>query len=398
MLVNICFEVAMYYLLVIDRIETGGAERILLDYRAYLEAAGHRVGVFALYAVDNERCMEGVAYGRVGDNSGNPLKKMAQQRTIKRRLQQFIDEQRPDRIFSFLERSNLLVASIRSRAQKVVSVHNVLSIQYDKIPNGLIRRAAQQMIRRAYNRNDIKVVAVSGQVRDDLVHRFGVDPQQITVINNRVDAPQVQRLAQEEPTEFVFDPQHTYLIHVGRFTLQKAQWKLVKAMRWLADHRAELKIKLLLVGQGEDRTHIEQLALRLGVADRVAILPFTPNPYRLIARADWVVMPSLYEGFPITVAEAVALGKPFLGSRKAIPCELFTDAELYRSITYDNDSIKADFSDTIGRDDETLARLITHWTVTAQSGRQIVEGYARWAAHNDKNRQFDDYCVLYDHP
>jgi glycosyltransferase involved in cell wall biosynthesis len=75
------------------------------------------------------------------------------------------------------------------------------------------------------------------------------------------------------------------------------------------------QVALLVVGEGPLRSHLEALAQRLGIADRVRFAGFRDDVPALMAAADMVVLPSQNEGFGYVLAEAMALAKPVVASR-----------------------------------------------------------------------------------
>lgn len=73
--------------------------------------------------------------------------------------------------------------------------------------------------------------------------------------------------------------------------------------------------RLHIVGAGPMLSELQSLARSLGVQDRVSFLGFRDNVYDYIAHADALLMPSLHEGLPYTILEAMALRTPILASR-----------------------------------------------------------------------------------
>lgn len=125
----------MKYILIIDHIATGGAERILIDYYHHLVNNGHSMQVFVLSGHSGQSAWtEGlnIVYGS-GTDRDNLLRKTVQQIGLYFKLQKLVTDEKPDVIFSFLEKSNLLASLIKSNAIKVMTVHNVLSIQYNPL-------------------------------------------------------------------------------------------------------------------------------------------------------------------------------------------------------------------------------------------------------------------------
>jgi glycosyltransferase involved in cell wall biosynthesis len=378
----------MKFILVIDKIESGGAEKILLDFRKYLVLRGHVVRIFVLYSNNNEY-VKGCRR-----NSSNPLIKLLQQIIIYVKLLRFVRAVNPDYIYSFLDRSNVLTALLPKKYNRCLSVHNVLSIQYAKLGR-LSRQLTSYIIKRTYNRNNNLVLAVSDIVASDLCVNFSIDKKRLCVITNCCDKQTVEMLGTEEVTEYTFDRNYKYIINIGRLTTQKAQWKLFKAIRYIYTHNINANIKLVVLGEGELKDELNRLSQTLGIEQFVDILPFNKNPYKFIVNSDLLVLPSIFEGFPIVISEAAALNCPFIGSDKAIPSEIFSKREVWRDCTYSNIYMTPDFSDTIYDDDIALAKLIMKFVKSDVAQQHIISGYSIWNMQNDKDRQFDQYLQLF---
>ena len=381
----------MKYLLVIDHIGTGGAERILVDYQRHLISKGHQVKVFCLSGKKGRSKLDNdldVVYGASNDVD-NLIGKSWQQAMLLFKLRNTASQFHTDVIFSFLEKSNLLVSLIPSVKTKVLTVHNVLSIQYTKIKSGIVRKVLYSMIRWMYNRCP-HVIAVSKQVKDDLVDSFGVKKSNVHIINNYVDRGDIQEKALEKVDNYVFEPDVKYVMNVGRFSDQKAQWKLLKAFSLYLNQSAG-NVRLVLMGQGEHTEELKQLAEDLKIADKVDFLPFNINPYKYMTHARLFVLSSIFEGFPIVLAETSSLRIPFVGTRKAIPEEMFDDKETWNQCIFDSTTLKADFSTEIHEDEKCLAKLIKKGVEDSVFRKMILTHTQLWENNNDKSKQFELY-------
>ncbi|OUO46568.1 hypothetical protein B5F79_06500 [Olsenella sp. An285] len=96
--------------------------------------------------------------------------------------------------------------------------------------------------------------------------------------------------------------------HVGRFTAQKNHGFLLDIFAEL--HREQPDSILVLAGIGELQQAARQKAEELGLAEAVRFLDFRSDVACLLQGMDVFVMPSLYEGFPVTAVEAQATGLP----------------------------------------------------------------------------------------
>lgn len=382
----------MKYLLVIDHIATGGAERILIDYYHYLAARNNSIMVFVLSGHSCQSAWtEGldVVYGSNADED-NLLRKTEQQIRLYCKLQKLVREYKPDVIFSFLEKSNLLTGLVKSNAIKVMTVHNVLSIQYTKVKSSAVRKVLYAIIRRMYNRCQ-NVVAVSKQVKDDLVSSFGVKAQNIKVVNNYVDKKDIEEKARQQVDDFIFRNDRKYIMNVGRFSDQKAQWKLIKAFSLYLSVSKGDDVELILMGNGDYRDNLSSLADELGIKDKVHILPFKTNPYKYMAKANLFVLSSIFEGFPIVLAEVSSLRIPFVGTDKAVPEEMFDDEEFWEKCVFRSSNLEKDFSVKIHKDEQDLALLLQNGIGDPTFRQEILDHTKAWEHCNNKSIQFDEY-------
>ena len=381
----------MTYILIIDHIATGGAERILIDYYHYLEGKGHKPYVFVLSGHKGQsRWTDGVnvVYGADSDED-NLIRKSIQQIKLFFKLKRLVKKVSPDVMFSFLEKSNLLTSLIKTKAVKVMTVHNVLSIQYTKVRSDKVRTILYGMIRRMYN-GCPNVVVVSKQVKDDLTTSFGVREQNVHVINNYVDRVGIRMKSEEAVDDYVFSDDVKYIMNVGRFSDQKAQWKLLKAFSLYVRNSKE-NVRLVLMGQGEYVDNLKGLAENLGIEDKTTFLPFSINPYKYMRHASLFVLSSIFEGFPIVLAEVSSLRIPFVGTRKAIPEEMFDNRDVWEDCIFDSTTLKADFTNEIHEDEERLAELLGKGIEACDFRQRILTHTSGWEANNDKLTQFEMY-------
>lgn len=382
----------MKYLLVIDQIKQGGAERILVDFNAYLKQLGHDVKVFAMSGKKEESPWTeslDVTYGcQSADESF--FDKILKFATIYRRFRSLVSSYQPDGIYSSLEKSNFLTSLTNVKVKKIMSVHNVLSIQYLKIKNSLIRTLWYNIIKRIYNRCD-KVVAVSCQVADDLIQNFEVKKEQIQIVNNYVDLEAITSRSNEKIDDFSFDKDLFYIFNIGRFSNQKAHWRLLKAFSYLSTQSTNKDVRLVVMGNGEYENQMHKLVDDLNLSNKVCFLPFNKNPYKYLKNADMFVLSSNYEGFPIVLAESTSLRIPFVGTRKSVPEEMFYDKEFYAKCVCDVEDVKENFTLEITKDDVALGKIMMNM-VNEDSMRENF--YNKVKVMVGKEIQFSSYLSL----
>ena len=150
------------------------------------------------------------------------------------------------------------------------------------------------------------IVAVSRGVADDLVHNVGVPPDRMHVINNPIVTPELHRQASEPNDHPWFAPgQPPVILGVGRLTGLKDFPTLIHAF---VKVRQQHPVKLVILGEGEDRPALERLRDDLGLHQEVDLPGFVANPYGFMARAAALVVSSRWEGSPSVLVEAMACG------------------------------------------------------------------------------------------
>jgi len=160
------------------------------------------------------------------------------------------------------------------------------------------------------------LVAVSAQVRDELVELGVAPPEKFVVI--RLGIPLVERLGGPAAG---LDLRHAYGIPgdafvvgwVGRMTGVKDTASVVRIVRAACDRGVDAV--LCLVGDGPDREALEQLAHELGVARRCYFAGYQPEIAAYYGLFDAFVLPSVNEGTPVSVIEALASGTPVVANR-----------------------------------------------------------------------------------
>jgi len=120
------------------------------------------------------------------------------------------------------------------------------------------------------------------------------------------------------------DPGVFQVAAMGRVTRVKG---LENAIRAAAGLEPGLKVVLNIIGTGPLAGELKALATELGVGDRVRFLGFKKNVYDYLAHIDVLIMPSVHEGLPYTILEAMSLGIPIIGTRVGGLAEVIDDRE-----------------------------------------------------------------------
>lgn len=172
------------------------------------------------------------------------------------------------------------------------------------------------------------VVCVSDGLRRELA-AAGLDERRMTVVHNGIDVDEVQRLAGSvAPTmraELGIPAQAPCLMAVGRLSQEKGHVYLLRAAQQVMAQRPDVHV--VIVGEGPLRHTLEEEARRLAIADRVAFVGFQAAAPAYMVQCDVLINPSLSEALGNVVLEAMALGKPVIGSAVGGIPEIIVDGQ-----------------------------------------------------------------------
>jgi glycosyltransferase involved in cell wall biosynthesis len=180
-----------------------------------------------------------------------------------------------------------------------------------------LRREILSLAYRGVYRLCDRVLAPSRALQTDLADRPGirVPSDIVTVVHNGIDLDSLHaRAAVARLPESVQRHAGAPLVVcvANMFPIKGQDW-LIRAMPAIL--AAVPAAVLVLVGDGEWRSALQQLVQELGVDERVVFTGSVENPFAIVERADVVVLPSLSEGLPIALLEAMALGRAVVASR-----------------------------------------------------------------------------------
>ena len=159
-----------------------------------------------------------------------------------------------------------------------------------------------------------RVIAVSDSIRAILVEQ-GIDPKRVAVITNAVSLPDAdQQLASRQAARAALQLRSDDVLfgYVGRLAEEKGIEQLVEATRRMANAMTGLRV--VVVGDGPRRPNIEQRIREANLGGVVTLLGFDKDPARWYPAMDAFVLPSLQEGTPMALLEAMAHGVPVIAS------------------------------------------------------------------------------------
>lgn len=156
---------------------------------------------------------------------------------------------------------------------------------------------------------------------------LGVPSGHITILSNFAAprSPPVPHDLTRVRQELDIAPDECVIICVGRLSSEKGHADLISAFRAIADQDGLPSVRLLLVGDGPERSRIERLVATL--EPRVVLAGHVTDPWPLLNAADIFVLPSRSEGSPLVIFEAMSAGLPIVATSVGGVPETLTNGE-----------------------------------------------------------------------
>ena len=237
---------------------------------------------------------------------------------------------------------------------------------------------------RAYNRLDRwslpkanRLVTVCQAFARELADNTGVPVNQIVVQHNSVrpsSPPDIEAVESLKHQLGIADDECTVLT-VGRLSREKAQADLLIAFKQLLSH-ADVKARLVIVGDGPDRERLEAAVDAEGLRDRVSFTGQVSNVSLYYALADVFSLPSHSEGSPNVLLEAMAADLPIVATNVGGVPEILVNHESAVLVPPADPAAMAEGIRSVWQDRE-LARKLTENAAALVSTHFTPDNYVR---------------------
>lgn len=290
-------------------------------------------------------------------------------------IARFIKKNRPDIVFSLISSTNVTV--VLARWLSGIPCNLILSERShpsETLKNSYYDRTTAYLMKHTYPKVE-KIIAVSEEIQQDLIRNFNVPPGKVKVIYNPVDIREIETLSHEEVDHIWFRDKLPIIVSVGRLTRQKGYSYLIKAFSIV---RKSVPCRLLLIGEGEEREELTDIAKSSGIENYVEFIGFQKNPYKYMARSSVFVLSSVYEGLPNVILEAMVLGLPVVATNcPSGPAEIIEDRKNGLLVPVRDEKALADVIVEVLTNDELRSELSRAAKMRAQSFAldRVIEQY-----------------------
>jgi glycosyltransferase involved in cell wall biosynthesis len=283
----------------------GGAERALVELATHLPKDRYEVVVACLQPpgpFSDDLMTSGIPVIDLGGMQGLDYVRSAC------RLFRLLRKEQAIILHSQLFRADVLAAVVGRFARVPIMVATRQNVNI----GGMKKERVNRLIRHAFDRT----IAVSDKVRTVEVQLSHTDPNKVVVIPNCVQVDSFTNINEKKVkalrTELGLDSDTPLIGIVARFHKQKGHIYLLEAMTQVL--KEVPTFKALLVGDGELRSAIEEKARMLNLSNDVIFTGIRHDISEILALIDLFVLPSLWEGLPLSLLEAMAAGKPVIAT------------------------------------------------------------------------------------
>lgn len=312
----------------VGNLDVGGAQQVVVTLSKYLARSGHRpvVATFRDGPLRSDIEQLGIPVVVLGRRKGSVLAVhhfIGGMLRTRRALAELVARHDIDVIQTHLLRSlDFLVATLRrthGRPLVYWTFHNYnFMLRREHLPNHqwLLRpkQLAYRWLYRLLSRRVSGLVAVSDEVRESILQEIGGVGAKIVIIPNGVDVDLFGDTADRDRlrSELGAHPDDFVMAMVATFKRQKGHVHLVEAMARV--HPSHPEARVFLVGDGELREDMTAKVEEAGLSGTIHFLGSRRDVAALLAASDCFVLPSLWEGLPIALLEAMASGLPCIAT------------------------------------------------------------------------------------
>jgi len=282
---------------IIQCMATGGAEKMVLDLAIQCNLK-HDVAIICLYP------SRGFLYEKIAQENNIRMiflnKKVGLDINSFKELWSVLSKIKPDVVHTHLHAAIYALPwfIFHRKNARIHTVHSIATMEIEK-PHRIIQRLA-------YKFANVVPVAISHTVQDGIMKEYSLNGAKVPVIYNGIDLVKFPpKLADKNNDNFT-------IINVASFSKWKNQKLLIDAFYIALKERQDLR--LVFVGDGKEKANVELDAKNYKIEDKIEFVGITSNVSEWLAKADVFILCSTFEGFPLSIIEAMSVGLPVIST------------------------------------------------------------------------------------
>ena len=238
-------------------------------------------------------------------------------RAVVRDLNRVIREHNIDVVYDRTFHMTLIAAAAvrRERTKRISVIVSDPRRDFEQTA-GRFRFLKYHLLRRDYRTAD-RVVAVSEHVRQNAIDYYRLNADRVITLPNGIDLDHIDRqvdAVHRARSPFDKSEGRFHIVTAGRLSDEKGHAHLIEAIRLLVQKRNHKSVTLHVLGSGPLETQFREFVAAHALDGFVRLHGFQPNPIDWYSSADLFCLPSLYEGMPNALLEAMACRVPVLAT------------------------------------------------------------------------------------
>ena len=212
-----------------------------------------------------------------------------------------------------------LIAAKAAQAANIPNVSTVVTEPHHAFPllAGRFQSSKRRLLRRLYE-NSTTVLANSNGAANAAQRFYGLPSGMIQTMYNAIDLERIDRLASVPVQQSWWTANSSRpvfrMVTAGRLTTQKGFGLLIDAVAEIQKQHSAVELRLAILGEGPDRIDFQTKINDHGLQSQIVMPGFIENAVAWYHEANLMVLPSLFEGFPNVLMEAMACGTAVLSS------------------------------------------------------------------------------------
>ena len=304
-------------LLIMPYGSVGGMERLALSFYNHYKSKGYDVkGLkFIKLGTDLINFGEDEMFLKTRDfNEMSTWERLKFYLSVPNSIRKIIKKEKITHSISFGDMANFFSSLTLTKEFKIGSIHALKSVEFTN--KSFFNSLFKLSYKTTYANLD-KVICISKDIKEDLINKCGFRfINKLEIIYNPHDLNHINKLATEpiENQEELALFAKTSILFLGRLSIQKSPWHLIKAFSLVLE--SKLDTNLVFIGDGDKNVenYLKKLSKNLNMDKNIFFLGRRNNPYKYMVKADVLALSSHYEGTPNVIVESICVGTPIVSS------------------------------------------------------------------------------------